>query len=47
MSCNVKNSGVHCSRQQCFVAEWSGHSVTVRVRARGNGILVFFVCVKM
>jgi len=27
---------VHCSCQQCLVAKWSGHSVTVRVRARGN-----------
>ena len=30
MSCNV---GV-LKTAQCFVAEWLGHSVTVRVRAR-------------
>ena len=27
---------LHCSRQQCLVAEWSGRSVTVRVRARAR-----------
>ena len=29
-----KDSAVHCSRQQCLVAKWSGHSVTVRFRVR-------------
>ena len=44
MSHNVGalDSAVHCSRQQCLVAEWSGRSVTVRVRSGpGN------VCVQM
>ena len=39
MSCNVgvlKVVQLHCSRQQCFVAEWSGHSVTVTVRVRAR-----------
>ena len=30
----LKVANLHCSRQQCVVAEWSGCSVTVRVRAR-------------
>ena len=36
-SCNVgtlKVANSHCSRQQCIVVEWSGHSIAVRVRAR-------------
>ena len=28
----IKDSAVHRSRQQCLVAEWLGHGVTVRVR---------------
>ena len=31
---NVGLLKLHCSRQQCLVAKWSGRSVTVRVRAR-------------
>ena len=30
----LKVANLHCSRQQCVVAEWSGRSITVRVRAR-------------
>ena len=28
----LKVVNLHCSRQQCVVVEWSGRSITVRVR---------------
>ena len=37
---------LQCSHQQCLVAEWSGRSVTVRVRAIGPGNGIFPFCVK-
>ena len=46
----INNSAVHCSCQQCLVAEWSQRSVTVRARARAREwdfSFLFFVCVKM
>ena len=45
---------MHCSNQQCLVAEWSGRSVTVRARARARarareyiymGFFLFFLSV--
>ena len=47
-----KDSAVHCSRQQCLVAKWLGHSVTVRFRVRVRARAraresFFFVCVKI
>ena len=51
VGCCVKDSAVHCSRQQWLVAEWLGFSVTVRVRARArewdSSVLFFSLCVKM
>ena len=39
---------VHCGRQQYLVAEWSGRSVTVRVRASARAReWDFFVCVNL
>ena len=32
----LKVANLHCSHQQCVVAEWSGRSVTVRVRVRAR-----------
>ena len=32
----LKVANLHCSRQQCVVAEWSGRSVTVWVRFRAR-----------
>ena len=37
---------LHCSRQQCVVAKWSGCSITVRVRVRARAReWIFFFCV--
>ena len=54
MSHNVgalKVANLHCSRQQCVVADRSGCSITVRVRARARewdfSLLFFFLCVKV
>ena len=33
----LKVANLHCSNQQCVVAEWLGCSVTVRVRVRARG----------
>ena len=42
----LKVVNLHCSCQQCLVAERSGRSVTVRVRARARE-RDFFLCVKV
>ena len=45
----LKVVNLHCSCQQCLVAELSGRSVTVRVRvrARARERDFFFLCVKV
>ena len=49
----LKVANLHCSRQQCVVAEWSGRGVAVRVRVRVRArewdfsLLFLFLCVKV
>ena len=42
----LKVENLHCSRRQCVIAEWSGCSVSVRIRARAREWIFLFSLLK-